>query len=434
MIPQLRDLEHRFPNELAVVGVHSGKYTRERDTERISDACNRLGVRHPVVNDRQFRMWRAYAVRAWPTIVLLDPSGYVLGSHAGELTADDLAPTLERLIAAAREGKVLADAPWRLEPDAPTIVPGVLRYPGKVELDGERVAIADSGHHRVLVGRVVDGGRRVRIDRVFGGESAGFVDGEDARFDMPQGLVLKDDTLFVADAENHAIRACDLVSGAVRTIAGTGRQLRTRADLESGALSSPWDLAVAGRTLFIAMAGNHQLWSLELGGRDRARRHSGGNREDIIDGQHRDAALAQPMGITSSGERLYFADAESSAVRWADADPRGGVGTIVGTGLFDFGDRDGVADDVRMQHQQGIARHSDGRLLVADSYNDALKWVDPATRRAETWIRGLHEPCGVAVGGGYVLVADTNAHRVVRVEQESGNMEDVRIEGGAIDI
>jgi hypothetical protein len=100
----------------------------------------------------------------------------------------------------------------------------------------------------------------------------------------------------------------------------------------------------------------------------------------------------------------------------------------VGTGLFDFGDRDGVGDAVLMQHQQGLARHRGGRLLVADSYNDALKWLDPATRRAETWVRGLHEPGGVACGERFAYVADTNAHRVVAVGYEGREVVEVEIE------
>ena len=428
MIPQLRDLEHRFPNELAVVGVHSGKYTRERETARIRDASNRLRVAHPVVNDRQFRMWRAYAVRAWPTIVLLDPTGHVLGTHAGELTADEVAPTIERLIGVARPKGAIDDTPFPITPEPPSVAPGQLCFPGKIAVDGERVVIADSGHHRLLVGRLLDGGRRIRVERSLGGPQPGFVDGAMPSFDMPQGVAFDGDMLYVADSENHAIRACDLTSGVVRTIAGTGSQLRTRADREAGALSSPWDVTLVDRTLFIAMAGMHQIWALDLTRGGRARRHSGSNREDIIDGGHADAALAQPMGITSAGARLFFTDAESSAVRWADVDPSGGVGTIVGTGLFDFGDRDGAGDDVRMQHQQGIARHRDGRLLVADSYNDALKWVVPEARRVDSWVRGLHEPGGVALVDGYALVADTNAHRIVRVDERSAEVEEVEIE------
>jgi sugar lactone lactonase YvrE len=134
------------------------------------------------------------------------------------------------------------------------------------------------------------------------------------------------------------------------------------------------------------------------------------------------------MGLATDGARLYFADAESSAIRISSLDEDGAVETIVGTGLFDFGDRDGEGDDVRMQHQQGLAVAPDGRLVVADSYNDALKWVDPRTRRAETLARGLHEPSGVAVAGEFAWVADTNAHRLVRVRLATGEIEEARPE------
>jgi len=401
-----------------VVGVHSGKYTRERETERIRDAANRLGVAHPVVNDRQFRTWRAYAVQAWPTIVVVDPRGYVIGQRAGEFTAEQLAPAIQRLVRAAEERGMLERTPHAVTIEPPVNAPGELRYPGKIAIDGDRIAIADSGHDRVLIGRVRD--TRIAVERVIGG-APGLTDGEQPAFRHPQGLAFDGDVLYVADAGNHAIRAVELASGTVRTIAGTGTQLRTRADLDRGALSSPWDLAIVGRTLYVAMAGIHQLWALDLDS-GALRVHAGTRAEDIDDGPNRQAALAQPMGITTDGERLYFADAESSAIRSSALEEDGDVATIVGTGLFDFGDRDGVGDDVRMQHQQGLAVAPDGRLLVADSYNDALKWVDARTRRAETFARDLHEPGGVAVAGDTAWVADTNAHRVVRVDLRNGSV------------
>jgi sugar lactone lactonase YvrE len=214
----------------------------------------------------------------------------------------------------------------------------------------------------------------------------------------------------------------------VRTLAGTGRRVRTQADLDAGALASPWDVAVAGGVLYVATAGTHQLHAIPLAADDSTARgprpFAGGRGEDIRDGPRLEALLAQPMGLCHAGGRLYFADAESSAVRWAEADGAdaagGEVHTVVGTGLFDFGDRDGVGDDARLQHPQGIAAHPDGRLLVADSYNDALRWVDPAARRVETWRRGLHEPGGVAVAAGRVFVADTNAHRVLVIDEGGG--------------
>ena len=262
-----------------------------------------------------------------------------------------------------------------------------------------------------------------------GGPDAGNHDGAagDARFASPQGLAFHDGTLYVADAGNHLVRAVNVETGAVRTVAGTGRQRRTEEDLRRGALSSPWDLAVVEGTLYVAMAGIHQLWTVDLT-TGHARPHAGQLGEDLRDGPLLEALLAQPMGITSDGRELYFADAETSAVRGASVDPGGAVRTVVGTGLFEFGHRDGVGDAARLEHPQGIALHASGRLLVADSYNDALRWVDPRTRAATTWLRGFSEPGGLAIGDRLVYVADTNAHRIAIVDERTDEITTLRIE------
>ena len=412
MLPQLRELEQQFRDELVVVGVHSGKFITERDTARIAEAAQRLGVNHPVVNDRQFRVWRSYAVRAWPSIVVIDPRGYVLGQHAGEFTAEMVASALQEIIAGA--GDALRRGEWQ-HAESPPREAHALRYPGKVAIDGDRIAIADSGNDRVIVGTLT-ASAPVRVDAVYGA-ARGWRDGAEPLFDYPQGLLFDGDALLVADAGNHAVREIDLRGRAVRTIAGTGRQLRTRADLAAGALSSPWDLARLGDRIAIAMAGNHRLYLLDRAA-GRATPFAGSGAEELADGPLLQAALAQPMGICAADERLYFADSESSAIRWADP-TTSAVGTLVGTGLFDFGDVDGEADAVRLQHPQAVLPMPDGRLLVADSYNDALKWLDPRTRRVTTWVRGLHEPSGLAAGDGVVFVADTDSHRVVAIDEET---------------
>ena len=427
VLPQLRKLEERYPDEIAIVGVHSGKYTAERDTSRIRDASIRLGSTHPTINDRQFRLWRAFAVRAWPTLVAVDPRGYVIGMHAGEFTADSLAPFIDRTIATARAAGTLV--PGRLHglSDLPTTAPAMLSFPGKVSLDDRRLAIADSGHRRVLVGTLDDTGHRMRVDHTVDGGDFSTTTPGDSHFINPQGIVLLGDLLYVADAGRHTILECSLRTGSTRILAGTGHQLRSAVDEAQGALSSPWDLALDGDTLFVAMAGVHQLWTVSDSS-GRAEVFSGSGAEELHDGSHGEAALAQPMGICLADHLLYVADAESSAIRVADRDPSGGVRTIVGTGLFDFGDVDGVGDAARMQHQQGIVLAGDGRLLVCDSYNDALKWVDPMTRRADTWVRGLHEPSGLAIGERFVYVADTNAHRVAVIDRRSGQTGTLIIE------
>ena len=262
-----------------------------------------------------------------------------------------------------------------------------LHYPGKVAVDGRRIAVADSGRHRVLVGTLDESGTRAAISSIFGSER-GYRDGGEPLFDSPQGLVFGGDTLHVADAGNHAIRSIDLTRGETRTLAGTGHQLRTRADQASGALSSPWDVAIADGTLFVAMAGNHRIYGVDM--RDgRTRRHAGSGAEEITDGPSLEAALAQPMGICASTDRLYFTDAESSAVRWVNSHSGGNVHTLVGTGLFDFGDVDGEGDTVRLQHPQGIAAHEDGRLSSPTRTTMRSSGSSPATRHVDTLDRAI---------------------------------------------
>jgi sugar lactone lactonase YvrE len=411
----LRKLEERYGEDLVVIGVHSGKYHAERKTLRIQDAASRLGVHHPVVNDRQFRIWRSFAVSAWPTIVAIDARGYVVGAHAGEFSADALVPFLDSMIGGSRADKPLATGE---QGDKTALDTTSLRYPGKVAVDGSRIAISDSGNHRVLVGHLER--NTVKVERVVGSADRGSADIAAATFNSPQGLAFADDTLFIADAENHAIYAIDLNTGATSTLAGTGKQLRTMRDRNEGALSSPWDLTVMGGMLYVAMAGTHQLWEIDVATR-RGRAYAGSGGEDLRDGQREESLLAQPMGITHDGTRLYFADSESSAIRCCDTQS-GEVATIVGTGLFDFGDVDGEADRVRLQHPQGISTGRDGRLLIADSYNDCLKWVDPATRSSTKWVGGLNEPGGVACGPDRAYAADTNAHRIVAIDYETGEV------------
>ena len=423
----MRELESKYPAELVVVGVASGKYHAERVTGRIRDASIRLDAIHPILNDRQFRTWRSYAVSAWPTLVAIDPSGYVVGTHAGEFTSEAIVPFIDGLIESARMRGTLNSEPLHFAADDPTHPAGALRYPGKIAIDGKRIAIADSGNHRVIVATLREDSTSAVVEMTVGTGRPGFSNGREGQLNSPQGMVFSGDTLYIADVANHAVRAFDLTTKELRTVAGTGGQLRTRADRQAGAMSSPWDVTLSGKALFVAMAGTHQIWSVEIS-TGKSRVHSGMGGEDIRDGDNQGALLAQPMGITALGDRLYFADAESSAIRWADVAEDGQVGTIVGTGLFDFGDVDGSGDEVRLQHAQGIAFRNDGKLLVADSYNDCIKVVDIESRSSTTWVRGFSEPSGIACNESHAYIADTNAHRIAVVDLNSGETTDLRLE------
>lgn len=451
----MRRVAARFPDELVVIGVHSPKFDAERETSALAAAVARHGIEHPVVNDHDFAVWKAYGARAWPTVVLIDPQGYVLAQQAAEVEAEELSRQLAGWIVEYRERGALTSEPmpFLAGPAAPPA--GLLAFPAKVAIgrvDGEspgtnglRAWVADTDHHRVLELALDLTRPRARLLRVFGGGAPGLADGaaERAAFRRPHGLASNGDTLYVADTDNHALRAIDLASGQVRTVAGTGEIARQLAlpggDPKRVALRSPWDVFAVDDILFVAMAGSHQIWVL-MEERELLIL-AGTGREALVDGPVSEASFNQPSGLAMAGVYLFVADAEASAIRAVTLEGDVGVTTIVGRGLFEFGDRDGRGDDVRLQHPTGIAWAAPS-LYVADTYNDKVKRLDLETREATTVAGGgaadgresagagpaFAQPEGLAAGDGFLLVADTNNHRLRRVDPTSGEVETVEIE------
>lgn len=431
-------MEKQFPNELVVIGIHSPKFLNERNDENLRKAILRYGVEHPVINDKDFIVWKMYSVRAWPTLILIDPTGRIVGIHEGEITAEQLARVLSKLIADAKAKGILNPTPLRFQreslPDAP------LRFPGKVLVDevSGRLFITDTGHHRIVVT-----GLSGKVQFVIGNGKEGLRDGDftTAQFRDPHGLALlrnpKGEYLFVADTGNHCIRKVDLKNQTVMTISGTGkigRGFSQGGKANEVNLRSPWDLAVHDGKLYIAMAGSHQLWVMDLQAATLFP-FAGNGYEGIRDGKHADAWLAQPSGLAIGDGVLYFVDSETSSVRYAELTEGGWVRTIVGIGLFDFGDKDGMGSMVRLQHPLGVCYH-DGVLYIADTYNHKIKRVFPKTRACQTFAgtgkpghkdgkltdAQFDEPSGISYGAGKLFVADTNNHAIRVIDLKDGTV------------
>ncbi len=423
IIPDLKRLEAKYANSLVVIGVHSAKFDNEKETDNIRRIILRYEIEHPVVNDADFAIWQAYSVRAWPTQVLIDPAGYVVGVAEGEGNYEVLDSAISKLTADFKARGELNEQPLKLALERAAVGDLPLAFPGKVLADalGNRLFIADSNHNRIVVTRL-DG----TLLETIGTGAAGASDGsfERATFFRPQGLALDNEMLYVADTENHLIRRVDLKQRTVESIAGTAEQSRVRNQTGAArtvALNSPWDLQLVGRTLYIAMAGPHQIWKLDLD-RGEVSIFAGSGREARADGTLLAAAFAQPSGLASDGRTLYVADSESNIIRAIDL-KTARVSTLAGGDLFEFGDRDGQGDEVRLQHPLGlVAEH--GKVLIADTYNHKLKQLDAESRTVKTFLGtgkpgqsdgaqpSFYEPGGLSVAGGKLYVADTNNHAV----------------------
>jgi len=432
VLDELRPLEERFADSLVLVGVHSPKFEHEADPDALAAAVERYAVHHPVLDDPELVTWQAYTARAWPTLVVVDPEGYIVASMSGEGHAHGLSVLVEELVEEHRAKGTLrvGNSPYAAPPPART----ALRFPGKaVGLPDGSFLVSDTTHHDVVW---LEGDLESERRRFATGSGVG-------RLDEPQGLLLLPDEVarrvgyevVVADSVNHQVKGLRLADGTWTLLAGTGRQLRERSGgglALTQDLSTPWDVAWFLDRVVVAMAGTHQLWALHLASdptENTVAVLAGTSAEGIRDGVADEAWFAQPSGLAaaSDGTRLWVADSETSALRSLDLTPAGfTVTTHVGRGLFDFGHRDGAADDALFQHPLGVTVLPDGSVAVSDTYNGAIRRFDPVTAEVSTLATGLEEPSAAwverdsgAEGSGQaqarLVVVESAAHQLVRI-------------------
>jgi thiol-disulfide isomerase/thioredoxin len=427
VLDELRPLEEEFADVLVTIGVHSPKFEHEAQEHAVAAAVARYEVDHPVLDDPSLTTWQAYAVQAWPTLVVVDPEGYVVYVTAGEGHLETLRAVLRELVAEHSEKGTLhrGDGPY-VPPEQPD---GDLRFPAKAVATADgTLLVADAGHHS-LVELAADG---QSVLRRIGTGRRGAADGppEQASFAEPGGVALLPEAVaervgyhaVVADTGNHLLRGVDLDTGEVHTVGGTGAQWMG-GEIDGPAreidLTSPWDLTwwePAGGVV-VAMAGNHTLGLFDpLHG--KVARLAGTTVEGLRDGPAAEAFFAQPSGLAADGERLWLVDAETSALRRlerSDVDDEFVVRTAVGEGLFDFGHADGPAVQALLQHPLGVAPAGDGTVLVADTYNGAIRRYTPDIGEVSTVATGFAEPSGITVLGEEILVVASAAHRLDRL-------------------
>jgi thiol-disulfide isomerase/thioredoxin len=421
VLDELRPLEERYGDVLVTIGVHSPKFEHEKDAAALAQAVERYGVDHPVLDDPDMNMWQQYAAKAWPTLTVVDPEGYVVANMAGEGHAEGLSKLIEELVRVheARGTLRRGDAPHAVPPKEDATV---LRFPGKaLALPDGHFLVADSTHQSLAE---LDADNETLVRRIGTGQR-GRKDGTEPEFSEPAGLCLLPPhvaevagyDVVVADTVNHLLRGFKLETGEVTTVAGSGRQWRGTVDFgqhDSLAvdLSSPWDVAWYDDRVVIAMAGIHQLWWFKPVQRT-AGMYAGTTVEALKDGPLQEVWMAQPSGLSTSpdGRRLWIADSESSAVRWIED---GVMHTAAGQGLFDFGHVDGPAEQALLQHPLGLLALADGSVLVADTYNGAVRRI--AGDKVSTVIEGLREPSDlVRTAAGDIVVVESGGHQLVRL-------------------
>jgi sugar lactone lactonase YvrE len=414
----------RNPGKVQLLVLQVPRFDCERDPAQSLKLLRRQGVTAPALLDADWDGWRRFNVTAWPTLVLLDAQGRERERLVG--LGGELERTLNGLCEGATrplDDELNVRRELHPEPRLP------LSFPTGLAVTTERLYIADTGHHRVL--ECSHGGR---VLRQFGLGTADFMDGGpgEAAFNRPQGLALEREWLYVADTGNHALRRIHLISGQIDTLCGTGRPAEPIegpiADPRRSPLTHPQGLAVSDNQIHIGMAGDNRIWSYHQGQRALKWRAGSGAIEERDGGSHM-AAFAQPTSLAAVQQALYVCDALGSSIRAMQL--RGDlVQTLVGQGMWSFGDEDGPRATARLQYPQAIALSPDAPLLwIADTGNGRLRTLRLGGGELSTLElpRRLHGPAGLALGGGAVWIAETDAHAVLRFDPVSGVLSDVPI-------
>lgn len=435
ILPYLNKLEKAYAEHLVVIGVHSAKFDNEGEEANVRLAVSKYGIEHPVVCDRGFSLWEKYFIREWPTLVLIDPEGHVVERiPCSKGPYGKLEAPIEALIEEhGSRGTLKAGKLAQIAVNAQSSS-GFLRFPGKIIAGDNRLYVSDTGHNRILIlnleGELLD---------CIGSGQCGAADGsfEEAQLNAPQGLALRfDKQLYIADTSNNLIRRADLNERRLITIAGNGKQRLYQTDYSikeplTTALSTPWDLALLDDRLFIAMAGSHQIWCMTLGS-GQIEIFAGSGKESLRDGARLRAELSQPSGLAVAANTIYFADSETSSIRALDLASEN-VSSLVGSGLFAFGDRDGALNEALLQHPLALVCLQKNTLLIADSYNHKIKKLDLDKSRIETLAGSgkagsadgrdgkleFSEPGGLALSGKKLYIADTNNHRIMVLDLQN---------------
>lgn len=438
-IDDIKKLEIKYKNELVVIGVHTGKFTNESELDNIRQAVFRNEIKHPVINDATFTLWHKYHVNSWPTMILIKPDGFASAYFAGEGNYNEMDKKIGETVAEYREKGTLNEQPISFGMEVNEYGNQFLLYPGKVLADEatNRLFIADTNHNRIVItdlkGEVVyivGNGLQTRNDGSF----------ETSGFNRPQGMVLNGNLLYVADSGNNLIREIDLEKEIVKTVAGTGERASFMEEGGIGLnvnLNSPWDLCYFNNKIYIAMAGSHQIWVMDMGSYSVAP-FAGNCRLARIDGPLLSSSLAQPGGIATDGMNLYFADSETSSIRSAELKENGLVSSLIGLELFQFGDQDGLKSVAKLQHPLGVMYHN-GQLYIADTFNHKIKVLDMDNYYCKTIFgNGLpgnkdggspqfYEPGGLSIANGKLYIADTNNHSIRVADLNSGEVSTLQI-------
>jgi len=395
-VEDLTRLQKEFPYIRVILALNS-KYDFPQKEKDILFELEKRQLPLPVYVDRGFELWQCMSVEYWPTTLFFGPKGALLESHEGRLNLAELRSAMPKVINRL--------APY-LDKNAEQFYgmpPGrwnkrtVLEYPAGLAVNKREnmVFVSDQIGDRIL-GLTLAG----NVIFCIGNGEPGYLDGsmEEAKFNGPLGMAMDEENfiLYVADTDNHAVRKVDLVNNKVSTVLGNGTRSSKKLKKvlgTNGAIDAPSDLVLHQDFLYISMRGSNQIMKMDLR-TEVASVIAGSSDFGFSEESTKKAQLASPSGLAFDvSGALFFTENQASAIRYVDDKE---LNTVVGSGVFEYGYNDGKKDEIKMRFPNGIAMH-DGKLFVADTYNNCIREVEPFKRKSKT-LTGDHQKAGYRNG------------------------------------
>ncbi len=323
--------------------------------------------------------------------------------------------------------------------------------PGGVTVDGSgNIYIADTWNNCI---RKVDVSTGIITTVAGTGRNSGFSgDGGSAtaaQLNHPWGVAADGaGNLYIADSHNHRIRKVDVSTGIITTVAGNGRNSGFSGDggpATAAQLNHPRGVAADGAgNLYIADSHNYRICKVDVSTGIITTVAGNGSHGFSGDGGPATAAqLYSPRGVAVDGAgNIYIANPYNNRIRKIDV-VAGIITTAAGNGSEGFSGDGGPATAAQLAFPSGVAADSAGNFYITDSGNKRIRKVDAAagiiTTAAGAGIgqngspatqARLDSPHGVAAdGAGNFYIADSNDHRIRKVDAATGIITTVAGDG-----
>lgn len=432
-IEKIKKLEERFGNKILFIGVHSSKFQNEKRLSAVKKAVIRYDITHPVIHDIDQKLYKAFDIKAFPTLVLITPKGKIYKKYQGQEAIKDIKSDIKKVISKNKfsiNREYIKHDLIKFENISnvlsfPTKVIFVEKFSYKNHKNLPALFISNSATNNIIVSSLAG-----KIITKIGSSERLLADGnfDNSAFNMPLGLVYHKDKLYVADSGNHAIRVVDFKKEKVTTLIGnahTGSILEFKKPKAAKDINLyfPSDLDIHQKNLIISNLGSNQILSYDFSNK-KIKILAGNGKNKSVDGKYPNNSLAKPSDIASYKDKIYFLDSASSSLRYIDN--KGKVKTLIGNNNVINGFKDGTKDQAMMQNPLGLDVNSTG-IYITDSFNHSVRKYSFANKRLNTIIGSkvgnkvgkpkqtrFDEPSGIFVAKHDIYIADTNNNRIIQ--------------------